>query len=105
MKIAIPTWQGRISPVFDVASQVLIVEVVDGKEKNRAQVSLATEDPLERAKSLAILDVENLICSRLSKTVEMALASHGIKVLQNISGEVEEVLAAYIDGNLNRFRR
>jgi predicted Fe-Mo cluster-binding NifX family protein len=105
MKIAIPTWQGRISPVFDVASQVVIVEVVDGKEKNRAQVSLSTEDPLERAKSLAILGVEILICSRVSKTVEMMLASQGIKVLQNISGEVEEVLAAYIDGSLNQYRR
>ena len=105
MKIAIPTWQGRISPVFDVASQVVIVEVVDGKEKNRAQVSLSTEDPLERAKSLAILGVEILICSRVSKTLDMMLASQGIKVLQNISGEVEEVLAAYIDGSLNQYRR
>ena len=102
MKIAIPIWQGRISPVFDVASQVLIVEVVDGQEKNRAQASLSTEDPLERAKLLAILGVELLICSRVSKTVEMALASQGIKVLQNISGEVEEVLKAYIDGNLDQ---
>ena len=105
MKIAIPTWQGRISPVFDVASHVLIVEVMDGEEKNRAEVTLSTEDPLERAKSLAILDVEILICSRVSKTLEMALAPQRIKVFQNISGKVEEVLAAYIDGNLNRFRR
>jgi predicted Fe-Mo cluster-binding NifX family protein len=105
MKIVIPTWQGRISPVFDVASHVLIVEVVDGKEKSRAQVSLSTEDPLERAKSLTILGVEILICNRVSKTLEVALASQGIKVHQNISGEIEEVLAAYRDGSLNQYRQ
>jgi predicted Fe-Mo cluster-binding NifX family protein len=104
MKIAIPKWHGRVSPVFDVASHVLIVEVVNGQEKNRAQASLSTEDPLERAKSLAMLGVEILICSRVSITVEMALASQGIKVLQNICGEVEEVLEAYTDGSLNQYK-
>ena len=30
MKVAIPHWQGRISPVFDVAGNVLVVEGLKG---------------------------------------------------------------------------
>ena len=29
MKVAVPDWEGRVSPVFDVARQVLLVDLDD----------------------------------------------------------------------------
>jgi hypothetical protein len=35
MKIAIPIWEDRVSPVLDAASTLLIVEIVNQKEASR----------------------------------------------------------------------
>ena len=46
MRIAIPEWQGRVSPVFDVAVSLLLIDV-DGKhEVRREQRRLLRTDPL-----------------------------------------------------------
>ena len=63
MKLALPVWQGRISPVFDVAGQLLLVELSNGREVARGErlVEESTDD--ERAKKLAELGVGTLICA------------------------------------------
>jgi len=40
MKVAIPYWQERVSPVFDVAGRVLLVEVAEGKEQGRQDLAM-----------------------------------------------------------------
>jgi hypothetical protein len=49
MKVAVSNWEGRISPVFDVTAHVLLVEITGDKERNREQILLTTDDPIERA--------------------------------------------------------
>jgi len=44
MKIAIPNWQGRVSPVFDVARDVLLVDVVDGLAQARTAVRMSEDE-------------------------------------------------------------
>jgi len=102
MKVAISNWQGRVSPVFDVADHVLLVEIVRGHEENCEQVLITTEDPLKRASLLAELGVEVLICRSVSKILESALISQGIRVIPHICGRVEDVLEEYIEGKLDR---
>lgn len=96
-----PQWEGRISPVFDVARNILVVEVSDGCELGRQQVQLATDDPAERARVLRTLGTNVLICGMLSLPQQRALASAGIRIIPYIRGEVGEVIEAFLKERLD----
>jgi predicted Fe-Mo cluster-binding NifX family protein len=100
MRIAVPICQGRVSPVFDVASRVILVQLKDQAELERKKVGLGQSQPEAIVHSLAALGVDLLICGAISRDLQMALESAGIKVLAHICGEVESVLAAYRAGSL-----
>ncbi len=102
MKVAIPHWQGRISPVFDVAGNVLLVEFADGAERSRSDTRLDSQDPHARAARLAELGADVLICGAISRPMEWAVSSVGIEVIPQMCGEVEGVLAAFLGGRLGQ---
>ena len=101
MKVAIPFWQGRVSPVFDVATRLLLVEGADGRESGRSEVPLSATDPTQRAGELAGHGTTVLICGAISWPLEMAVASSGIQVVAQICGRVEDVLRAFLEGTLS----
>ena len=102
MKVAIPHWQGRVSPVFDVAGNVLVVEIADGVERGRQEVAFDAEDPQARATRLAQTGADVLVCGAISWPVEMALSAAGIDVIPQTCGDVEQVLAAFARGQLQQ---
>ena len=102
MKFAVPNWEGRISPVFDVAENILLVEASDGCENRREEVLLTTGDPFERARLLRELGTDLLICGMLSLPQQRALASAGIRIIPHICGDVKEVIEAFLGGQLDR---
>jgi len=99
-KVAIPYWQNRISPVFDVAGRLLVVTMANGTEQGRQSVALIDRDIRARALTLSRLGVQVLICGNLSRPLQMAVAQQGIEVIAHICGDVEHVLAAYAGGRL-----
>ena len=99
MKIAMPIWEGRISPLFDVAKQLLIVDVEEGEELSRCEVSLDEEWPPTRVSQLVESAVGVLICGGISRSLVGSLRSAGITVISQIKGESEQVLAAFLNGN------
>jgi predicted Fe-Mo cluster-binding NifX family protein len=104
MKLAIPVWQGRISPVFDVAGQLLLVELTDGREVARQEQMVDETSADERSRKLAELGVETLICAGISQSLETGLADRGIRVIARICGNVEDVLAAFVARRLREER-
>jgi predicted Fe-Mo cluster-binding NifX family protein len=100
MKVAIPLWQGRVSPVFDEASRLLIVDILDGSEKCRKEESLLTHNPFERAQVFPKLGIELLICGMISRKQQAALDSAGIRIIPHICGSMEEVITAFLEGRL-----
>lgn len=102
MKIAIPHWQGRVSPVFDVARNVLLVENVDGVERSRQEVLFDSSGvvPL-RVRRLVQTGAEVLICGAISRPLEMAVRAEGIEVIPQTCGQVDCVLDAFLRGQLN----
>ena len=99
MNIAMPVWEGRISPLFDVAGQLWVMEVENGKEKSRCQVALEKEWPLRRVSRLVELAVTVLICGGISRSLEEALRAAGITVITQIKGEAEQILGAVLTGD------
>ncbi|MBW1730525.1 MAG: NifB/NifX family molybdenum-iron cluster-binding protein [Deltaproteobacteria bacterium] len=100
MKIAIPVWEGKVSPVFDTASRLLVFDVEDAKETKRFQTSLDEKDLGRRCSRIKGLGVELLICGAISSQFRDMLIASGVKVIPWISGQTEEVVKAYLSGRL-----
>ncbi|MFC1587702.1 NifB/NifX family molybdenum-iron cluster-binding protein [Planctomycetota bacterium] len=99
MKIAISIWNNRISPVFDTARQLLVVDIENGREISRSIESI-DEGPLpKRAGKLEEIDVNTLLCGAISEPFAEMIFDSGINIIPFLAGEVEEVLAAYLTGS------
>jgi len=100
MKVALATWNGRISPVFDVARQVLMLDVEDGRVVARHEEALPGIEPQAQAGRLAALAPHTLICGAISHPMADLLAAKNIRVIPFTAGAVEEVVAAWLAGAL-----
>lgn len=100
MRVAIPQWQGRISPVLDSASDLLMVDIEAGREVWREERQLDRADPLARAQEIANFGVDTVICGAISAPMEARLVSAGVRVIGFTCGTVDEVLEAFLKGEL-----
>ena len=100
MRIAIPVWDDKISPVLDTASKLLVVELKDRKESSRFEIYLDEQELSRRCVRIKGMDIETLICGAVSRPFWSMLEGFGINIIQGISGHPEEVLKAYLNGNL-----
>ncbi len=100
MKIAVSIWGSRVSPVFDVARRLLLVDVEGANEVGREEIGIEETQPSLRAKRLAELGVSTLICGAISTPVETLVTSEGMRVVGHVCGPVEEVLSAFLAGRL-----
>jgi predicted Fe-Mo cluster-binding NifX family protein len=98
MRIAIPTWSERVSPVFDEARTVLLVDIEDGRETSRLETAFSEAESADRAAKLAGLGVACLICGAISQELEARVSQAGIEVIPHVCGPVNEVLGAYLRG-------
>ena len=101
MKVAITCWQVRVSPVLDVASKALLVTLEQGRETMRQEVLVEGTGVLHRARHILRLGADIVICGAVSRPLELALHSVGVEVIAHVCGQVDEVLAAFIDGRLD----
>lgn len=101
MIVAIPIWQGRVSPVFDVAGQILLVELEHCAETSRHQAELTEEMPDRRADQVATLGADTVICGAISRSLETLLNARGVQVIARVCGGVEEILAAFCNEELH----
>ena len=100
MKVAVATWNERISPVFDVARQVLMLEVQHNRVVARYEATLPGTEPQAQAARLAVLAPRILICGAISQLLAGLVAARRIKVVPFTAGAVEEVIAAWLAGAL-----
>jgi predicted Fe-Mo cluster-binding NifX family protein len=100
MKLAIPVSGGRVSTACDFAHHLLLLEYEDGREVSRVDLVLEEQIPVNRARRLESLGVSVLICGAISRSLAEHLTSTGIDVIPFVSGTVEEVLAAYLAGEV-----
>lgn len=97
MLVAIPNFQGRVSPVFDVASRLTVVRIKGRAEVARREVTLFETRPEGIARCLAELGVNVLVCGGISSTLERLLSHGGVRVVAQICGDVEAVIRAFLN--------
>lgn len=100
MKVAIPEWQGRVSPVFDVARHLMLFESENGQARPSGEIDCETVDPSLRVARLAATGTTVLICGAISRPLEMAVTAAGIQVIAHTCGDVQDVADAYAKGQL-----
>ena len=100
MRVALATWNGRISPVFDVTRQVLLLDVEDGRAVARREETLPGTAPQAQADRLTMLGPQVLICGAISQVMAAMLAVKGMEVIPFTAGPVDQVLAAWLAGGL-----
>ena len=100
MRLAIPIWSERISPVFDSAANLLVADYEDGRETDRQVVALDDLAPALRAARLRDLGVEVLLCGAVSGALAQMIQAQGVRVIPWLEGSVDEAVSGFIEGGL-----
>jgi predicted Fe-Mo cluster-binding NifX family protein len=94
---AITFWNGLVSPFFDVAGTILIVK----EDGSRRLVDIGCGTVPVKAALAAKHGVAVMICGAISADARAALQMRGIRVVPWVRGQVDEVLKAFANGNLD----
>ena len=101
MRIALPIWDQRISPVFDVAGALLIADIEGHVVKGQIKQTLCQTDPHARAKAVKNMGINILICGAISQVLEQLLQANGIEVISRKCGNVPEIINAYLSEQID----
>lgn len=101
MLVAIPNFQGRVSPVFDVAARLTVVRVKGRTELERRDVRLWETRPEGIVQCLAELGIDVLICGAVSQMLELLLTHQGLRVVAQVCGDVDAVIQAFLNRTLD----
>ncbi|HLI03251.1 MAG TPA: NifB/NifX family molybdenum-iron cluster-binding protein [Terracidiphilus sp.] len=104
MKLAIAVSGDRVANALDFARRLLLVDCEGGREISRSEAAVVDKLPLNRARFLAALGVEVLICGAVSRFLAESLVTLGIRIVPFVSGSVAEVLNAYFEDGLESGR-
>jgi predicted Fe-Mo cluster-binding NifX family protein len=104
VKVAIPTFRSRVSPVLDSCTRVLLVEVEDNREIERNEMYLDELSLTERMNILRKSRVTTVICGGISDMLQNMLQSAKICLISGIAGEIDQVVAAYLSKRLDEPR-
>jgi len=100
MKVAIPIYNSNVSNVFDFAHMLLLVDIENGKEANRSEVAVMNQSLPQQVGQLKSLEVDILVCGAISRALANMITASGIQLLPYVTGRVDDVLQAYLNGQL-----
>jgi len=100
MRLALPKFGQRISPRFDCAARLLIVEVQGGAIQSRREESM---EDLHRRYRIGLLlkrKVDVLLCGGIRRCDYFSFVNAGIDVYTGLMGEAEDILEAFLKGRI-----
>lgn len=98
MKVALTIWEDRISPLFDAAREMLVVDIADSRIISRRHEPISPQWPLRFADRLADQGVGVLICGAISQLPAGTIEAAGIQLVPFVAGNVDDVLAVLASG-------
>ncbi len=102
MKVAFACWDNRIAPVFDTARQVHVARIESGSIEAETRESLPEDFPVQKTLRLVELGIGTLVCGAISRIMHTVVASYGIQVIPFVAGDLEDVIRAWLGGNLGQ---
>lgn len=100
MRIAIATEDGRVSAHFGHCEKFTLVDIEGGAEKSRREIVPPPHEPGVLPRFLGEHNVSCVIAGGMGPRAQQLFASRGIEVIAGVTGSVDEVVNAYIQGTL-----
>jgi predicted Fe-Mo cluster-binding NifX family protein len=102
MRVAVPVWGERVSPVLDTASRLRIAEFEKGEKEceNCFEVWLEEREICRRCARICGMRIDLIICGAVSRAMSTMLEAAGVRVISGIAGTYDNVFKAYSDGDL-----
>ena len=101
IRIAIPIFHKRVSPVLDTCTRLLIIDIDQEIEINRQEISLEKFSLIERFNLTKKMNVNVIICCAISEMMDHMIHGTDIQLICGIVGDVQQVLAAYLSTQLD----
>ena len=101
MKVALPVWNERIAPLFDVCRKLHLAEVDAGCIVATSEADLWQGEPSGKALQLQEMGVSVLICGAISRPVQRMVTARNIQVIPFVTGVGTEVIQAWLRGSLD----
>jgi predicted Fe-Mo cluster-binding NifX family protein len=98
VRLGIPVWRDEVSPVFDVAARLLVIDVEEGREIARRVIPLGRPNRAARADRVAGLDIDVLVCGTITRSLEQMLTATGVRVMPLVCGPVDRVARLIMTG-------
>lgn len=96
IRIAIPIFHNRVSPLLDTCTRLLIIDFEGKVEAQRREVPLDIYSQSERFTLVKTLNPDAVICCGISEIFDKMLRSAGIRLICGIVGDVEQVAEAFV---------
>jgi predicted Fe-Mo cluster-binding NifX family protein len=100
MKVAVTEHQGRVAPVFDTSTKLLVFALSEAGGKEISGEDWSSLSRHSRAIRLQQLGVDALICGGISCWMEEQIIHQGIQLVSWRSGAIPDVLAALREGTI-----
>jgi len=100
MRLAIPEFNGRVSPVFDCCRRLLIIDTSKKGPDRIASQDWSDLECVKRPSRLREMGVKILLCGGISTRLASEIESGGVRIVPWVSGEVGEIIDAYFKGKL-----
>jgi predicted Fe-Mo cluster-binding NifX family protein len=97
---------GRVSPVLDACTQLILLEPDGKQETARRKIRMTGASIFERVSQIHEIGIGVIICGTVSDTFYYLLRQAGIDLVCRIAGDIDDVIDAYRSGSLDtpRFR-
>ena len=96
IRIAIPIFHNRVSPVLDTCTRLLIIDFEGKDGVERREISFDIYSQSERFEIVKKLNPDAIICCGISEVFDRMLQSAGIRLISGIAGDVEQVVEAFL---------
>lgn len=100
MKVAIPRFEELVAPCFEYSATISIFTTADKRVVEQVDFTLVSQLAFDRVRLLRDQGVDTLICGGIQDRFEYLIAATDIQVISWVSGNVEELLKRFLDGQL-----
>ena len=101
LRVGIPIFESRVSPVLDACNRMLLIDFEGGREIKRMEISLEKTNLIERIDVFTRWGIQQIICSGVSDLMCKYLVAKKIKLISGVAGELDKIIHAYICNRLN----
>ncbi len=98
MKVAFTVWDERLSPVFDSADTLLIVEIKNKKIKKKTVTDFCPINDSDLTEKLINLGIDVFVCGAITQLHYSLIKACNIELIPFIGGDVKDLIEAFSIG-------